>query len=175
MTVVTKYAGTCTTLPIPDKAWLNPTNVEDAPDGVCALAIHGGFTRTMFCDDFGFAIPAGAVIDQVKVGGKHCIVNAAIELIRYDVWDGSAYHENEGWTNTEGAGCANTVWEYFLTAVLDTAAKVNAVKLRVRYVPGGGGQPGDMLPWTGYLDAVKIEVTYHVPTGEHELFMGINI
>jgi len=51
-------------------SWTNPSNAELTDDGVCATSPSGNF-QNLIATNFGFALPAGAVIQGIEVDLKH--------------------------------------------------------------------------------------------------------
>lgn len=152
MTVVEKYASGAI-----NNGWTNPANIIGAEDVVCAFS---GTNGTTVDATFDFAIPGGAIIDTFEVDVK-AITMGFNEQCTVQIWDGVQWwlvaDVNEGI-----AHCSQTAWHGYKnkTAIIDTPAKVNGVKIRFWERTGGG--VGDREAWTTYVDAVKCKCTYHI-------------
>lgn len=165
MTVVEKYVGTATALPGRGTPWQNPTNAEGVEDDSCSHCTSPGYTMGLLMEEFEFVIPSNAIIDEVLLIVKAGVTDAVSEMLQFLVYDGSEWSNYIGSLNDEIVACSDTIfWCIDINSVLDTATKINNCKIRCNYIPSGGGGDYPMYPYTGYLDALKIKVTYHVPS-----------
>lgn len=166
MTVEKKYASTVQFCVL----WNNCNEALGVEDNSCADSSDVGPLNKLDVL-FGFALPSNAIITNVLVDCKvACSFGNYLSIV---LGDGHGGSETLG--EIDGAGrplCFNTAYlgAKDVTAFLDTPAKVNNCEIRFHHVQGGGG-----LPWTAYVDASYIQVTYTVPPSRpfHHLFFGL--
>ena len=155
MTVEKKYASTVQEVVL----WNNPNNILGVEDNSCATSTSGDPTNKLDVL-FDFALPDNAVISEVLVDCKVACSLGYYLTIR--MGDGGAGSLLLG--EIDGAGrpiCATTAYlgAKDVTAFLDTPTKINNCEIRFHHVQGGGG-----IPWTAYVDACWIQVTYTIPS-----------
>lgn len=159
---VTEYAGTCVFTPAGDADWVNPENVEGAPDDVAATAILTKLeveyvvSDFLSCTNFGFAIPAGSRIDNITVTLRRFATIAGVmntgnfSSFKFGStqWGGDLWGTTWG-TDLFGPSLFNTPW---------TADEINdagfGFQLRASYFGGDD----DTL--TASLDSMQVTVDY---------------
>lgn len=156
----TEYAGSCVYTPAGDADWVNPGNVQGAPDDLPATVI---LTRPspwesdyLSCNNFGFALPAGSRIDNITVTLRRSatiggVMNTSrLSSFKPDSTQWGGGYWGETWANEEfGPSLFNTPW---------TAAEINdsgfGFKLQTQYVEGGNNT------LTASLDSMQVTVEY---------------
>lgn len=141
--------------------WTNPGNATGAPDATVATASLNGVSPVLSITNFGFALPASAVILGVEVritrGVGAGVINARDFLVDLVGISGTSQNKAKAdlWSNGSLSavtyGSASDGWNANLTAsiVNDSAF---GVRLRGEAVGGSGGQ--------FQVDSIELRITY---------------
>jgi hypothetical protein len=158
------YAGTATSGSGASGAWTTPSNatgVDDASYASGNISTGGSQTNNLLLTNFGFNIPATAIIDGVVVEFKRYGTNAqtmSIQLLKAGVLAGTGHGINDYsdiWPPTTAAyvtyGSSNSLWGTTWTPT-DINNTNFGVAISALNTHGGG---------TAFVDAVRITVYWH--------------
>lgn len=156
MTVEKKYAS------IVDQnvEWNDEDNALGVEDVSCASSSSMNPLNRLDLK-WAFNLPDNAVITQVLIDCKVAVSGGYYLSIL--LGDGESKRSfSLGDIDGEGKPiCANTAYlgAKDVTVYLDTPTKVNNCEISFQHVSGSGGEP-----WTAFVDATWIQVTYTIPT-----------
>ena len=159
-TTETKYCGSTN-----GGSWGDKTNAEGVGDNLCAVGSLNGSWIEM--GDFGFA----ATKDPTEVHvDSECITifdgPAESEQCDFYVWNGSAW-EYFGtifseWQIKPPLSCISAYYRgwHDISSIITTKELLNDIKFRAyHYTPVGGGMIG-AIPFSSYIDAIKVKATH---------------
>lgn len=169
MTVVTKYPTSI----INYGNWLTANNIK-ADDADCALkatAVAG--TYTILCSGYGFAIPAGSTISQIRIfidGNVQRVISVDDRYMVFTLAKTGASYSVQSNNYQTAPTCAKSTKDYYiLLAGALTVAQLNAESFTTTL----DAVLLDTQSTSFYCDCVGIEVTYTEPSAEKDAFDGL--
>lgn len=180
MVVVRKYPSAFSD---PDSAWINESNALGVEDGSCAYGNKHGTktTNEIILSDFGFDIPDDAIIDDIKIGlisiadNAYYLCSSILYKVKCAVWfDTGIFSWSHDGECLDGGVCSDvTEVAYSVPEAVREECGVDGLNDET-FVLSVNMHNASNLPVgnEGYLDAVYIEVTYHLPEVDVEPVMN---
>lgn len=148
-----------------DFGWLLPNNILGVEDSACTSC------RVMEDEidvSFGFNIPPSAILDDIELDVKcaHTFIPEHFYIyVSKDNGANFSYFKSIWFVKDALVACDESIfhgWRSFLSKGFSNGGHVNNLQVRVLVglvAGGGGGVPTEM--WTGYVDALKVRVSYY--------------
>lgn len=163
MVVVTKYP---TTVVDSASAWTNPDNVKlDDTNSCASITLASATVKTLNCSGYGFAIPVGSTITQIRI-----FIDADVSRVTSvdDRWilftltrTGGGAYSVQSTNYAAPPTCAKATKDYVtLVAGWLTLAQLNAESFTTKI----DAQQLDTQSTSYFCDCVGIEVTYTEPS-----------
>ncbi|MEW6468558.1 MAG: T9SS type A sorting domain-containing protein [Bacteroidota bacterium] len=147
------------------EGWNNKSDIYGSDNRYAEVGVEDGeSSRYLVARDFGFAIPAGSVIDGIEVtierkGQDNKIEDRSVRLLKSGALAGNDYAVSGHWPDADGVrtyGGPSDIW-----GTAWTPAEINAsgfgVAIAIQKKSNGGGEK------TAFIDHIQVKIIYTSP------------